>query len=557
MRALPFADALAPAALAMAVVILLPFATARFLTWVYLTDLPPEGEARFRALVPYRRAAKLVGFAQIQLAWMLGVTRLGPSLVEGPGGPASLAFGAFLGALAFAAGGVASRATYPEEHRPTGWDVFILRLRMTPAVAGPIIVGIATTRLPLVRESDGAFTVAPGPALLALALTVLGVAFAGLVLMVITGGIRRGDVALRKRVAAAADREGLRGVSAFVLPTGTVPFVNAFALPWARAVVVTSAATDQLTDDELEGVLAHEMAHLTEGAAVALTRLGAGGLLVFALIPGLAMAFALGPRGGPLLLGSALVLAALLWRYARKVARRMEVRADARAREHLGGAGLSGALRRIYELNQLPMTAGGRRPHPAPWDRLIALGEDPGPRPVAVPRWTGVLLGLTMGVSVLTAPVALHDLTDVPPSAVLAMTTAKAKGRFLIDPWDGEPMLALAWRAREAGDLEVAEARAEAAGRMGADPQNFHLVWAELYAAAGDCPAARASFEASLAAQAAAVFDGDDPFPTLDLGSYALPPTLVTDCEMTIGEAFGDDAVDGEGNVVFSGAADD
>ncbi len=553
MHALPVIDALMPAALAVGIACTLPFATARFLTWVYLGGLPAAGDERFRALVPFRRAAVIVGFAQVQLGWMLGVTRLGPSLVEGPGGPVSLAFGAFVAGVAFAAGGVAARVVEPTSRRPTARDVITFRLRLIPLIVGPVAVAIATTSLPLVAAVDGEYVVDVPLTLLAFLLSVLGAAYGGILLMLATGGLRRASPELRERVRRAAGREGIGRVHVFILPTGSVSFLNAFAIPWAKTVVVTGAALAELEDDELAGVLAHEVAHLSEGLGVAMIRLGAAGLLLFALVPGLSIAFALGPERGPVLLGSMLVGAALLWRYSRTVARRMEERADAHAKSHIGGAGLARALRKIAEISQRPMTTGGRRPHPGLWDRLVALDDDPGPKPSPLPRATGALLGATVAVSLLTAPMALHDLTDVPPTAILTMTAAEAQTRFLIDPWDGEPMVALAWRAREAGDLPVAEARAEAAGRMGADAQNFHLIWAELHAAAGDCAAARASFEASLAAQAAAVFDGD-PFHSLDLGSYALPPTLVTHCEMTVGEAFGDDAVDDDGNVVFSGS---
>ncbi|MBW2464712.1 MAG: M48 family metalloprotease [Deltaproteobacteria bacterium] len=546
-------DALMPAALAVGIALSLPFATARLLTWVYLGGLPEAGDERFRALVPFRRAAFIVGFAQVQLAWMLGVTRLGPSLVEGPGGTASLAFGVFVAGVAFAAGGVAARVVEPASRRPTARDVVTFRLRLVPLILGPVCIAIATTSLPLVAAMHGEYVVDIPLTLLAFLLCVLGAAYSGLLLMLATGGLRRASPELRERVRRAAEREGIGRVHVFILPTGSVPFANAFAVPWARTLVVTGTTLAELEDDELAGVLAHEVAHLSEGLGTAMVRLGAAGLLLFALIPGLSIAYALGSEQSAVLLGSLLVAAALLWRYAQGLARRMEVRADAHAKSHLGGAGLARALRKITEISQRPMTTGGRRPHPGLWDRLVALDDDPGPKPEPLPRATGALLGATVAVSLLTAPMALHDLTDVPPTAILTMTEAEAKTRFLIDPWDGEPMIALAWRAREAGDLPVAEARAIAAGRMGADAQNFHLIWAELRAAAGDCAAARASFEASLAAQAAAVFDGD-PFSSLDLGSYALPPTLVTHCEMTIGEAFGDDAVDDDGNVVFSGS---
>ena len=57
----------------------------------------------------------------------------------------------------------------------------------------------------------------------------------------------------------------------------------------------------------------------------------------------------------------------------------------------------------------------------------------------------------------------------------------------------------------------------------------------------GACEAARAAFEASLEAQATKMFDAPLAQP-LELGAYALPPTLVRECDLTVGDAFGGDA---------------
>jgi Zn-dependent protease with chaperone function len=543
--ALPLIDALLSPVAALLVMVLLPFATARLLGWAYLGDLPAEGEERRRRLVPFRRAAAVAGLAQVQLAWIAGVTRLGPTLVDEPGGPLSLLLGAIYATIAFLSGGVARRTEEPVDTRRSVMSALMLRLRIVPFVAAPVVVGIATTRLPLVVDAGDALAVSWGYAALAFALCFAAVAYGGLALSLATRALRRADAALSRRVSAAAQREGIDRVLALVLPTGDARFVNAAALPWARTVVVTEAAALHLSEEELDAVLAHEAAHLSEGPKVALLRLSAAALVLFALMPGLAIAFGLGFDRSGVGYAALFVFAALAFRHARRLARRMEERADDHAKAHLGGAPLASALRRLAELTQRPMVSGGKRVHPGLWDRLLSLGDDPGPKPKPLPRVAGFVLGGALFSAYLAAPATVSLLTDVTPEAIATLSTSAAKSRLLVDPWDGEAMLALGWRAREDGALDVAFARAEAAGRMGADPQSFYLLWSELSAADGDCEGARQAFEASLTAEAAAAFD--DPFGNLSLGNYTLPPTLVTECELTMGEAFGEGAMDESG----------
>jgi hypothetical protein len=352
MTALPLTEALISPLLGCLLAISLPFGTARFLAWAYLGDLGPSSDDRSRRLVPFRRAALLVGLAQVQLLWSLGLTRLGPTLVEEPGTIPSLAFGAFLAILAFLAGGAARRIEEPAETRPSALAAVLSRLRLVTFAAGPVVLGIATTRLLQVSFDSGRAAIAYGHAGLALGLCFLLLAAVSL------GGTRR--------------------------------------------------------------------------------------------------------------------------------------------------------LARV---------------------QLKALCDDPGPAP-RLQRSAGWLLGLTLFVALLSVPLSLVVLTDVPPESIHTMSTTAAGRRLHVDPWDGEAMLAAAWRARDEGLLDLAEVRAEAAGRMNADAQSVHALWAELHAARGDCTAARDAFERSLAAGAAAAFG--DPFGELSLGNYSLPPTLVTECDVVI-----------------------
>lgn len=511
----PLAAALSSAAI--------PLATGRLLAWSFLRGLPESGEPRRRALAPYRRAAFLVGIAQLQLAWMAGVSALGPELVGAPGGPAALAFGAVCALIAFAAGGVARTAEAPTGAGVTTAGALALRVRLSTLALGPLAVGAAAAALP-VRDAAGA--VAWGWVAAAGALCVGGVAFGGLALATATGAVRPAGDRVRRLAREAAAREGARLGAVLRLPTAGARLVNAAALPWARAVVVTDDAAELLDDDELGAVLAHEAGHLSEPPLVLLARLAVPSALLFGALVGPRL---LGDGSDPLLAGGAFVATAIAALVAtRRLSRRMEERADRRASEAVGGAALARALRRIHAHAQIPTVRGGRRTHPDLHDRLVSLGEDPGPRPPPPPDG-GRLFGLAIASCLVGLPLALHTVTDVPPESVTTLRPDRARWRLRLDPWDAEAMLALSWASRREQRLSRAEERAALAARMGPDPIAYHELWTELHAARRDCAGARAAFDRALRERAARSLRQEAP---LELGGYHLPPTFIRECEI-------------------------
>ena len=512
----------------------LPLVSARFLAWAYLSDLPPGGDERARRLAPFRRAALVAGVGQLQLAWMLGATALGPSIAGSVDSIASIAFGVLCAVVAFCAGGVARRVEEPAHARSTVAGTVGLRLRLVPFFLGPLIVAALAAQLPVVSEGRVSWEWAA----VALGCVVVGVAYGGLLLSILTLAIvpARGDV--RSLANEVASREGVSPTLALRLPTRGTRFANAAALPWARTLIVTDHAAAILDRDALRAVLAHEAGHLSEAPSVMLARVGAASALLFAAVMGPQIAFTLPGSAGWAVLAAALLAGILAVVAARRLARRMEQRADHRASETAGSRHLARGLRTLHDNGQMPMVTGRRRVHPDLYDRLIALGEEPGARPPPPPRG-GLLLGLTYAITIVAVPVAIHALADVPTSAIREAPARTARMRLVIDPWDADAMLALAWRARAAGDLPRAFERATLAAHMRPDRQSYYLAWSELHAAAGDCTAARESFEQSLAAQATRAFDASAP---LELGGYDLPPTLVTECDLTVGDAFGGNA---------------
>jgi hypothetical protein len=150
----------------------------------------------------------------------------------------------------------------------------------------------------------------------------------------------------------------------------------------------------------------------------------------------------------------------------------------------------------------------------------------------------GGVLGWAVAFTLVALVTLAREAPDIAPADARETSETEALVALAASPSDGEAMLALAWRAREAGALGLAEVRANAARAAGADEEALHVARAEIAAARGHCDEARAELRASIEAQAARRFaDGADA--ELVLGGYALPPTLVRECDVSVGEAFG------------------
>jgi hypothetical protein len=149
-------------------------------------------------------------------------------------------------------------------------------------------------------------------------------------------------------------------------------------------------------------VCVHELAHLNEPTAVAVLRMFSG--LQF-LVVVVAVRPVIGDFGYSGVTG--MLLAALVIRkITRRVARRMELRADVAGRAHQVEEGTyAHALERLYEANLTPVVMlGKRRPHPHLYDRLVAAGLTPSyPRPDPPSRsaiWLAVFVTLTIAITI-------------------------------------------------------------------------------------------------------------------------------------------------------------
>lgn len=526
----PLEEALVRPVASLLLAFFVPIATARAMALVLLGPRSRDAQDVPRKVAPFRTASVLVGIVQLQLAWMLGTRALGPPWIEAPDHALSEGFG-LLTVLAALVGGGVGRLVEREHTgvapaRRDVLDAALLRLRLGSYLAGPLVVVHIATRLPILDETGG-LRVAVLAA--AFALVVIAVAYGGLAGLLLTGSVRVAGSRARSLARRAAEREGVRLAAVLRLPTGTVPFANAAAFPWARTVIVTDRITEILEDDELEAVLAHEAGHLSEPPWVALARIGTAAMVIAGVSLGPAVLWSWGVSADLELAALAVLVVAALCALlgVRSLARRMEERADAHARASVGAEPLARALEKLHHDALLPLVTGKRRVHPDLYDRLRACGRDPGPPPPPPATRSGLVVGLGVAASLAACAWLAAELSRFPASEAELVGEADAWRRLRVDPWDPGATLALAWQARRRDDLERAEAYATEAARLGAPVAPLLEMEAELLAARGLCARARETFDRALAARVADPLEGP-----LELGGYRIPPTLLTSCGM-------------------------
>jgi Zn-dependent protease with chaperone function len=510
---------------------LVPIASAIAL-WKTLVGALPEGgttDEEARALAPFRGAAFLVGFTQVQLAWVAGATALGPGLVPSADHAASDLFGALCAVIAFCAGGVGrlieDRARGGREVR----DAIALRLRLVPFFAGPVLAAWLAARLPVIAQGpSGEVAVRWEIVAASLAVCAIGIAFGGLAMSVVLRAVVPASEPVRAIAREVAAREGVRLFAVLALPTGATRFANAAAIPWARTMIVTDRIVALLSTEELRAVLAHEAGHLSEGWRVIALRLGAVLTLVFVLTTGVQIGGALHENGDLVAMTVAIAVALPMVIALRRLARRMEERADAQARRSVGPEALADALTKIHEDARMPVVTGARRVHPDLYDRLTACGRDPGPRPPAPRRRLGLAAGLAGSAVLVLAMLGASEATEIAPREVPTAGLDAARWRLRIDPWDADAVLALAWATRGDEDLSRATRLVELARRIGAPDAERMELEAEILAARGECEQARALFDRSLEARAVRAMADQES--ALELGGWHIPPTLVRDC---------------------------
>jgi Zn-dependent protease with chaperone function len=172
---------------------------------------------------------------------------------------------------------------------------------------------------------------------------------------------------------------------------------QALAMPASRTVLITERTLQILSDNEIAVICAHELAHLTEAKTEYFKRYVQW--LIF--LPWLLVkpvVHACGPLGLAILL----LASAAVPKLYRRISRKLELRADERAKAEERDEGTyAQALARLYEDNLLPAVTAKNGTHPHLYDRLIAAGltpDFPRPTPASSMTWYGHLLAGLMGV---------------------------------------------------------------------------------------------------------------------------------------------------------------
>ena len=139
---------------------------------------------------------------------------------------------------------------------------------------------------------------------------------------------------------------------------------------------------------------------------------------------------------------------------------------------------------------------------------------------------------------VLAAAPALVCMAALRATGIDDATTASqphAEWRQVVDPWDPDVHLSLAWWAVRKDNAERGAARLDVARRTGVPEAPASELQAEILAMQGDCAGARRAFENALSARANAALE------TLDLrleDAYRLPERFVRECGLS--DASGD-----------------
>ncbi|MFT5358270.1 MAG: hypothetical protein ACI9KE_005508 [Polyangiales bacterium] len=147
----------------------------------------------------------------------------------------------------------------------------------------------------------------------------------------------------------------------------------------------------------------------------------------------------------------------------------------------------------------------------------------------------GAPSGLSVDVLALLLAVspALIWLAALRATSIDDATTCSqphAEWRQVVDPWDPDVHLSLAWWAVREDDADRGAARLDVARRTGVAQAPASELQAEILAMKGDCDGAREAFETALSARANAALE------TLDLrleDAYRLPERFVRECGLT------------------------
>ena len=224
------------------------------------------------------------------------------------------------------------------------------------------------------------------------------------------GFFRPADPELSEMVREVAHHWQRPAPSAWLYFLGSA---NAFAMPFAGAILVTEEARALFSPDEMKAMLAHELAHLHEDKITRLIRLFTP-LLYIPLMKVLLVFLENPERGWPLLALCPVIMGG--FRFLSRRRRRMEVRADVFGSSVYEDKSIyTRALAKLYQANDMPAVMPKKRlPHPHLYDRMVVAGVTPDfprpDRPAQWGNWLGVLIVAVNMASFLSIQVFVLDL---------------------------------------------------------------------------------------------------------------------------------------------------
>lgn len=264
----------------------------------------------------------------------------------------------------------------------------------------------------------------------------------------VTRLLKPAELPLRALVSRVEERMDVRSRAIYLMP---LAMVNAAVVQAPRVLLFTPLMVEHFSDEELEAVTAHELAHLTEPASVVLIRMLSLPLcLVVACTTPVIVTFGL-----PVYLG-AIVAGLLILIYVQRLARRMEQRADSAAGAQAEDPqAYARALEHLTRRNGMPAVGRSKRAvHPDLYDRMLAVGVTPDyPRPAPPPR-SGQFLPLLSLVGSILLLLAVWAIPIVLGRS--ASRTSVASSLELGWMPGGRQLGELGWDAFDQGDPERA-----------------------------------------------------------------------------------------------------
>ncbi len=335
--------------------------------------------AEHRLRAPRRRLALSLSIAQLLLAWVAGCLALDSTFAPRFPGAAAIAFGSLCMTLAFTS--CATVHPYGLGTPLPFWETLRRSVRWSGVFVAPIFVSYALAHLLL----DSWLLESTDPRLrwaLASLVAVACVAYVGVMFAQLVRAFHPAPHRAQEAANAVASAQGERPFVVLTIPSVQRIAFHVGALPWVRSLLVTETVLERLERDELHSVIAYECYSRSDSSGRRtlywLTGISASAALFF-----LCLAYGFErPQVFAATWGLATFATTwLLWQANRQATAGRSRFTFATLRE-LHPQSFAHALRRMQPHHRQVLPFTSRQPlRPELYDRLTALGHDPGPPP--------------------------------------------------------------------------------------------------------------------------------------------------------------------------------